>query len=1577
KSLSPTELDDLVGEISKGVGRNGAVSDQVIKDAIGNALTKHASGVAGLTDDILKEAVAGLDADGAIAALQQNPGLRSQLLAALSGLGDDALKPNTPVGSRIASQLSVGDMISGYSNTGQSGAEKLANIVQNSLSDPIKSKYAKQIGVITQSNVKQILGSNPGLASAVREVFTQDPNSAVLQEAIKSAKARLLPTLAADDTLLRSDAVLDLFRKNVLGSTDDAIQAAAQQGLRGTSALTVLSDQVVTNLDTSFLVQPITSQQMKVISQANKFRAFLGKYQGTDAAVTQALKNQLTDKSATVIDNLASLPTTVGRNTLEQAIDLQNHMLSTPQGKQVLKEGLKIMDTVDTTTLTAGAQRYQKFLETALRGSGLALFATQVDSDGDPTLLGLGAAATLAPGKLIGGLNNVRGINKLAAMMMLSIPTMLRDRQLERDLPAGKGQLRLSAAITPKEGEVADYPIKEEASNYYLELVKDGGQLPERLHLVSPCKADITLKHEKSACYLNKDISQYDMFDFGNGPIPVDTNTIDYVVKETDFTDRIAQLKANILAEKQKIASEELMPITENTQLADLSLVEAGWRYKHEWEWFQGSKVSGQSNWYYKYDDGVLLARDNEGYLRIFNEFLNYWERIVKQYDADHIWHRSKTFIWEDDDIKAQSGWKYSIIQGQLFGLDDHNRMRKMYYSTNSNPPYLDWTPIKVTEVQEFIDQANQKKAARKTDLLTTLENANINKQKCNPVAAIESYQFCCVYESTESGSVVDRKLVNSRSECGELKREEQEWVPVIETGDGFYITVQKTYAKGTANPPEQCNVKSKISDYDACYDALVDYQTISYTNRDIYYNPLLFDYDADVHEALSSADESILDILRAPVTEIEFFRILNRESRKDRPDTKVEQLNTLQDVYDTITFPYCKDNEQSCLIYAMYGSGNSLLGSNQAVLIDYNTFKAMQSIGDFNTISGNKAFERVRDYVPIGYYNDIARDKGFKNQWTDADIAIFLEYQLRDCLNAAEVVNTIPYLRRLYQLDQFENLAESGYVKDCVDGYNVLFPNYLKKQLIPNLLSYRRRIGTVHLFDNYAIPEFRKIESDRIYNDDDFYSLYTSKRYYQLKADALEKSKEAAGKIGSYLVSHYKDLTEDDFDQFIQISDTLRQDYSDRIITDGVVKYCPGDIDQYEGTDFYLNNNVQRPDSIRVYPDMIPYKDEPYNYCYSGKQPTTAKYVKATAILSSVFLDPVVGAFAEYVTGGCFGATVAAPWLVPCARAALAAKGAVEAAAINWAEKTRKWPNHELAATTTTTGQVRQTNLLNRKVDQYMDEFQRNKKIFNVKRGTEYLVESITDCELSTTTTLEVIFYNFQAFDRRLGDQAISFQWDAKKNKALAGSINHNFMRDANWWGRWSYDQVSSMDLFKYLDATDFYYIRNILASSYSLDGLADNLVRAINSEDMKVGATWGETPDGKGKYIDTIAPGLQGRQAIIDKITKNRPNYIENWITPANCKNTDILYRCKIGSKTETCTLKDGKICTGTGTECSKDCFCLSENLKAGDIIKFQEGNEIYEMNFKGYDTAPEIKCIENCRKNTGVLDLAASET
>ncbi len=1236
---------------------------------------------------------------------------------------------------------------------------------------------------------------------------------------------------------LRNSENLD---KVIASMSETSIRRAAKASTRHLSGqvTTQIGKEIIDKVDdVALLTGKLTRAQMKLLRRREAVEAFMASFRGSDAAVARQLRNQLSKKSLKVVESLSELPELAQSNLLKATAETLD---SIP--RKTLRQMMDAMDKLSAGELSG----YHRIMERALPAAAGLYFISDAALDGDfegsdIAQIGFGAAALKYPKGAVSLLRN----HKLTALLMLSLPTMIIDQKLERELPVEDHNFKLSMSLAAgsesSKGKDFDYPISEQAKNYHIELVKDGSQSPKRFHLVSPCKTDLYLKMENSECRLAKDVSQYDIWDFGQGPVPVKSSTVDYTIDELAAVKKIQTLKQDIEKKKKEMSGND--PSGMPTDFYVSPYEEEGIYFRENWDWVDGSDVNGNPDWQYKLDSGALIGLDENKELWMHNSFLNVWQRFPFRYEPQYRYHwtgkdwikrdsegyfigreqnpasadfhkdarmpyswylgklnrKTQTssvdqeihnaqidiltenirrykadfydrnlgryasspyeeeefydkFQWQwidAEDVKGYPGWKYKLDNGDILALDAKKDMWRYnsalglwapmpkyenYVDENGkyNKPgytYL-WTGTtllardsrgwvigktgldsygNIPHMGYFWYAETMKDNSGSEDhpefrILEKLQKAREATEKCNPGYDESFFMYCCEYDYTNSNPT-EYQLVADGGACEDIGHFEDD-VFIAESGP-VYITD----ARAELVELQKCGVKSRIKDYGACTEAIELYNDILYEDRleseyrdrrrtadarlndnskyyDAYYEDIFSGYDEETQNALLEAEESLLNIYRSALSSEELFRMLGKSTQ----DQAVYRYKDESGNYKSLAFKYgqhhyadistwegvnshpdCKGKEWECKMEALWRTGK--FGTTNKAHKNGAMLDAFHAFLDANVL-GNPSFEFLMDYVPFdrtpGQKNKNPNYYQWQYQWTSADIAMYLQYRVKDCQEISYIVQTIPLFYKWYGFDNPDEM--SSFVSGCIDpkSSNIIFPIYLEQKKVPHYSGFRPRWTSPEAFDNYVIPELRRIEADKNFGDDDFLELFAKKRFYQARADALAKSRNAAG-ISALIKGQYEQATEEDFKEYEKISNLLQKKFDGIINVADSTKICQKPESEFWDVTmkdrFWDKPLMYTPQSIRAIPDMFPYQDEEFNYCFSSPRSAASQAAYWGAMASAVFLDPVVASIAGFMTGD----AIIAP------RIALAAKAMVEAAAIEWAEDQRSWPNHDL----------------------------------------------------------------------------------------------------------------------------------------------------------------------------------------------------------------------------------------------------------------------------------------------------------
>ncbi len=1302
KSLPDEGLDDLMKEIGKRMARDGSIAKEAIEESFEIIIRNYGDNAIETSAGIARRVVANLDYDGAVKAVASSTGARAVLEKTAKTYIREAIEESDEVAIELVKNADATSIVQGLTgDTAHALAEKI---------------YIS--GPIPRAEITKFLTDNPGVARTIRDVLTDTINGNPLPKNIQGVltpqtlirKAQTVAKRVADTNLdlitsrpelaLTSTTIQSSFKTLISSESDDVIKAAAKAGkgnIMSTLSREISSDIVSQFDDIAKLTGKITRTQLRLFSRVEKFESFMAQFYGGDAATARALAQQLDTKTLKTIEALADFSPTLQRNAISSSAE----MLSSVDPKS-LKKMIKALDNVDAVILENSFKKAEKWLPWIATGVYVT-YEGVTDDDINIQEIGLKGSAMLV-GSTIASKVGVKTLrlgdfirkNKLTTLLVLGLTSNIIDQQLERNLPHGVNTLQLSAAIGPTKGELQSIEFTNEVTPLYLELVKDRNQPPERFHLVSPCKADLSVSTGKTICRLNKDISQYDFYDFGLGMIAVDSNTIIYGFNQdgnritTDLDPEIQQRFENL---KEFLNTKRLEIKDKNLEYGNKISNEANWNWVNSDDVQIRKDTSMFTDWEYNLDWGSVvgehktaLAKDTEGKIRIYVPFLNYWRtiRTPESHKTDNlaygaiIYHISKG----GEALKTKQGWNYLSINNILYArkkssgeiqyYDSENDNWEIYYGPSNKRIDSDSNDKEKIKYDEYVsnlisndinDNKNERLANRQ-EFFNKFEQANSYKAGCGISHTSEYYNYCCKYDYVDKEN--EYELVATSAECQDkTKTITTQGSYTISPGapGGYYdpsgsTTTTEKIADAKLVSLSNCGIKTKRdnSQYDNCARALEIYHEITYENRDKYFYSELFDYDLEVHEALEQSEESLIDIYKSALTTAEFFKVIGKYD---------EYLAIVND-------QKCNDRPGrlwGCIIELLWDKNQGLFGTINRATNGYLELETLKNVGDL--LASKNEFVELNDRAELNKQNG-----NFEYDWQGTDTALYLQYRFQDCLETAKIMADIPVFYKLYSLDEYESLAESDYISRCMQGINGIFPKFLMKKMIPHYTDYRRRIGTMADFDRYVIPEFRRIESDSDLEDDTFYDLISKKRYYQAKADAIENAR-AASYLIKYFNKDYSRITEEDFIKFREISNKLQINHPEKIDASKAVKLCnqPG---MFEESQFFEPRVINIAKSIQVTPNMHPYQENA-NYCYSNAYSSTQKWLYGGTILSSIFLDPIVASAAEFFTGGCFGSTVAAPGAMLCARGALLAKGAVDATILRTIEKTKAWPNHNL----------------------------------------------------------------------------------------------------------------------------------------------------------------------------------------------------------------------------------------------------------------------------------------------------------
>jgi len=1324
KSLPDEGLDDLMREIGKKMARDGSIAKEAIEESFELVIRKYGDNAIDASASIARKIVSNLDYDGALKAVSTSTGAKAVLQKATKTYIREAIEESDEIAIELVRNADAEKLVMGLTgDTAHTLAEKI---------------YIS--GPVPRGEITKFLTDNPGVARTIRDILSDTMNGNPLPANIQGvitphnliSKAQTVAKRVADTNIdlitsnpklaLKSSAIQSSFRSLMSSESDDVIKAAAKAG-KGNIMTTLskeLSQDMVGQLDDlAKLTGKITKSQLRLFSKIEKFESFMAQFYGGDAATARALAQQLDTKTLKTIEALADFSPTIQRNALSSSAS----MLSEVSPKS-LNKMMKALDNVDAVILQNSYKKIEKWLPWIATGVYVT-YEGITEDDFNLKEVGLEGGAVLVASTIASkvGVKTLKlgdfvRKNKLATLLVLGLTTNIIDQQLERNLPHGSNTLQLSTAIGPTKGELDSREFTSEVSPVYIELVKDRNQPPERFHLASPCKADLYLSRGKTICRMHKDISQYDFYNFGLGAIAVDSDTIVYGFSEdntlitADHDPEINQRFENL---KEFLKSKRTEIKDKNLEYGNEIYNEANWNWFNQDDNGERKNTASFTGWKYNLDwnqahgeHKTALAVDKEGKLRVYEPFLNYWKTIrkVEQHTTDNLAYGAIVFHVSDggEPLKTKSGWKYISINNVLFTRKDSTG-EIQYYDKDNDKWEIFYLPIhnkegniihfepediklnvdltedqklwmfterkhikesnsdeEVKEYNEYVSDLVSSKfrhyettrTINREEFFKKIEQADTYKSGCGISYAEEYHNYCCKYNYLEEGKDTEYELVSISSTCEDKT-----------DGEGYFVTggfgggyVPPTIvAHASITNMANCGIKTQrdTTQYDNCAEAVQLYHEITYEDRDKYFYSELFDYDQEVHETIEQAEQSLLEIYKSALSTPELFKIIGKYS---------EYVAIVND-------PKCKGSGKlwGCIIELLWDKNKGYFGTVNWATKGYMELESLKSVGD---LLGSK-----NEFIDIRTKVDSAKNKGdHEYKWQGTDIALYMQYRFQDCLESANLISDIPVFYKLYDLDKYNSLAESDYISRCAQGINGIFPKFLMKKMIPHHLSYRRRIGTMADFDRYVIPEFRRIETDLNYDDDTFYDIMTKKRYYQSKADAIENAR-AASLLIKYFDKDYDRITSDDFIEFRKIMNTLQKNYPDKIDASKAKKLCKQP-EMFEGSQFFENPHVNIAKSIQVTPNMHPYQENA-NYCYSNAYSSAQKWLYGGTILSSIFLDPILASAAEFFTGGCFGATVAAPGSMLCARGTLLAKGAIDATILRAIERTKTWPNHKL----------------------------------------------------------------------------------------------------------------------------------------------------------------------------------------------------------------------------------------------------------------------------------------------------------
>lgn len=222
---------------------------------------------------------------------------------------------------------------------------------------------------------------------------------------------------------------------------------------------------------------------------------------------------------------------------------------------------------------------------------------------------------------------------KMLVILGTGFFAQLLDAQTFKYLDSGKDTVMLSVGTAWP----IPYELKYE-NTPQLRLLKDQGQPNARFHLVSPCKADLTIEGDDPiVCYVQGEkLESMSLYNFSEGVMPARAGSIQYL-----------DIEENMIKQEKALG----------TAIGD-SLA-----------WKDSPPGVGKTGLKYKKVGNVLYARDSDNNLFKIDAYTGFffavdWGR-EQAYPIHAAAEEKKPHVWHSgDDVGGMLGWQYSVIQG-------------------------------------------------------------------------------------------------------------------------------------------------------------------------------------------------------------------------------------------------------------------------------------------------------------------------------------------------------------------------------------------------------------------------------------------------------------------------------------------------------------------------------------------------------------------------------------------------------------------------------------------------------------------------------------------------------------------------------------------------------------------------------------------------------------------------------------------------------------------------------------------------------------------------------------------------
>jgi len=1073
--------------------------------------------------------------------------------------------------------------------------------------------------------------------------------------------------------------------KKLISQTDALAQlSASSQKLLNNPAYDTLFSQYT---------QSLTRKQLKQVQQIMALRGTLSKLRHVTGALDDAALKLFKDGSIENLDALAKLPKGVQQGVIDQAVKNLDGLTKTE-----IEGFIKAASSADPAILKS----IEGGVNNVIKGKDTSKIKSLFS-------------------RIYGGADWIKD-NKYLLILGAGIYSTLVESTNEKERPIGKNNMYLNMPTGSVNDDI-NTDLAPETNNFYLAVWKDNSQLPNRLHLVSPCDADLRIEKKLMKCTLGTDLNNYFLIDYGQGPKPVEQKSI--IFKSP------SQAKQEIIQSNVNLPSDS-------------------------YSWSKGQDIGGNIDWFYKKIKGTLYRKfKDKNTLYVFSVAKQVWRPInwdAIQFGA--IFAQAKklgTNTWhKEENIGGKSGFEYAVSQD----IDNSGKFSLYAKKGTTHYKWLGGSIWKTLTDSGLIE------------LRFFFEGDGINKDLTFPRASIiielDTTIKNHIFYQTIDGEVYVYQKSGTRRKVNEgdiiLG---QQWIKDdFSTKSKFISKVQK----------------SATGIIDANWRALIQREYF----RGIYRQEIGYALSKDTkfgwrdpdHPTLTEAKFEMYKDLgkqQSPYSNLGKKLEAQIQSGKKNPDnldvsTILNQLFTelnIQIADPTQEFNKLKQQLADTGIFLVQCKNGDLTKCKEALDIYHditydnrefyeNTFKdhtqglelidqAQQSILEIYSVARPGVYEdmfeitgrldkqtthNAKRYRYCGYNQGIWTNDGlgcsstnpiidhstFKKEKTSikplsfklsmwfsgffeqtstewSDTIIFPPGLKQFFVSAIDnVKNTLPHRTDLNNRNLWTDADIGLYYlyqeQDCLeiaqDMVNIPFFAWYYEMEADKLTEstfFHDCMGGLAIYPAFYEKKFKThfysqrpsiggLEMFDQYAVPFFRDIENDHRYVQDTYEEL-MTKKNYYESKSHAMKRYDigTMSFDDAGEWQLIATQIARRYKENIDIENLVKICKTGTDK---DDFYQQLQVLIPETIYVSADKGPYNDGTRsNYCYSFPETTVSKVQKQVLMWNGLILDPIVAVSVTYFTGG----------NVFIARGALALKGAAEAFLIQKIDKKRSWP--------------------------------------------------------------------------------------------------------------------------------------------------------------------------------------------------------------------------------------------------------------------------------------------------------------